>query len=253
MNQFGGIYSQYYDLLYEDKDYKNEVDYVSKRLGHDGVLKNLTLLDLGCGTGIHTREFSKRGLTCMGIDISEGMIEVAALQSEDLDSATYKVGDISDYHLSKNFNYIVSLFHVFSYLTSQEQVEGFFKSSSIHMQKDAILLFDYWNMDAVKIDPPIKREKNVENNNIKVNRQAIPRIDIDTNIVEINFNIEIYEKAVSKNHTFKEKHLMRFYSQSEIDFVATKYGFELIKHTKWLSDDAPSSDDWYACSSYRKK
>ena len=28
MDQFGDIYSQYYDLLYSDKDYDAEVDYI---------------------------------------------------------------------------------------------------------------------------------------------------------------------------------------------------------------------------------
>ena len=28
MRQFGDLYSQYYDLLYRDKDYAGEVDYV---------------------------------------------------------------------------------------------------------------------------------------------------------------------------------------------------------------------------------
>ena len=49
MSQFGDLYSQYYDLLYSDKDYTSEVDYV------DGLIRtnarnSKTLLDLGfCG------------------------------------------------------------------------------------------------------------------------------------------------------------------------------------------------------------
>ena len=52
MKQFGDLYSKYYDLLYEDKNYFDEVEYI------DFLIKKncqsaKTLLDMGCGTGKH--------------------------------------------------------------------------------------------------------------------------------------------------------------------------------------------------------
>jgi ubiquinone/menaquinone biosynthesis C-methylase UbiE len=40
-------------------------------------LKNKKLLDIGCGPGVHIKEYSKRGANCVGIDISDEMIKLA--------------------------------------------------------------------------------------------------------------------------------------------------------------------------------
>ena len=50
MKQFGNIYSQYYDLLYSDKDYAGEVDYIIKLIKENSN-EAKTLLDMGSGTG----------------------------------------------------------------------------------------------------------------------------------------------------------------------------------------------------------
>ena len=50
-------YSQYYDLLYRDKDYEREAAYIDALLRRHGVLgKNI--LELGSGTGRHARRLS---------------------------------------------------------------------------------------------------------------------------------------------------------------------------------------------------
>ena len=76
MNQFGNLYSQYYDLLYRDKDYLGEVEYIDK------LIKSLnketkTILDLGCGTGRHAEILCDKGYIVHGVDRSKEMLEVA--------------------------------------------------------------------------------------------------------------------------------------------------------------------------------
>ena len=76
MNQFGDLYSQYYDLLYSDKDYIGEVDYIDNLIKlHNKNVK--TLLDMGCGTGKHAELFYEKGYKVHGIDLSEDMLKIA--------------------------------------------------------------------------------------------------------------------------------------------------------------------------------
>ena len=49
-------YSQYYNLIYKDKDYETEVDYTHRLLTRFNSGKKL--LELGCGTGIHAYFFN---------------------------------------------------------------------------------------------------------------------------------------------------------------------------------------------------
>ena len=73
-------YAEYYDLLYRDKNYSKEVDYI------DQLIKKYypgskTILDLGCGTGRHALYLAKKGYEVTGIDGAKGMIDVAKQQS----------------------------------------------------------------------------------------------------------------------------------------------------------------------------
>ena len=69
-------YAPWYDLLYQDKDYASETSFVDEQLRRHGAGTG-TLLDLGCGTGVHAVEFARKGWTVTGIDLSPDMIRRA--------------------------------------------------------------------------------------------------------------------------------------------------------------------------------
>ena len=76
---------QWYELLFENygQKYDNEVftqgtmgecDFIEKEIGFD---KSLKILDVGCGTGRHAIELTKRGYNVTGIDLSESQLKRA--------------------------------------------------------------------------------------------------------------------------------------------------------------------------------
>ena len=60
MSQFGDLYSQYYDLLYSDKDYGKEVEYIDSLIKENSN-NTQTILDMGCGTGKHAELLCDKG------------------------------------------------------------------------------------------------------------------------------------------------------------------------------------------------
>ena len=57
-------YSYYYDLLYKDKNYEAEADYVkTKLLQQKQNIK--TILEFGSGTGRHAKLLAKKVLRCV--------------------------------------------------------------------------------------------------------------------------------------------------------------------------------------------
>jgi SAM-dependent methyltransferase len=69
-------YAAYYDLLYRDKDYAGEAEYVHRLIQrHRPGAK--TILELGSGTGRHACELAKRGYAVTGIERSPEMLEKA--------------------------------------------------------------------------------------------------------------------------------------------------------------------------------
>ena len=73
---------QWYELLFENYAQKydmenythgtiGECDFIEKEIRFD---KSLKILDVGCGTGRHAIELTKRGYQVTGIDLSESQL-----------------------------------------------------------------------------------------------------------------------------------------------------------------------------------
>ena len=88
-------YAQYYNLLYKDKNYRKEVDYVNQLIKQYSGKPNRTLLDIGCGTGNHDIWFAKKGYRVVGIDKARGMIDIARKRVTVGQRIEFYVSDIS--------------------------------------------------------------------------------------------------------------------------------------------------------------
>lgn len=60
-------YADYYDVLYSDKDYGAECDFLESIFGRYCNRPVRTILDLGCGTGGHTFVLAERGYQISGL------------------------------------------------------------------------------------------------------------------------------------------------------------------------------------------
>jgi len=54
-------YAEYYDLIYQDKDYEKEYDFIEEIFQNFSSNPVKTIFDGGCGTGGHAIPLAKRG------------------------------------------------------------------------------------------------------------------------------------------------------------------------------------------------
>jgi cyclopropane fatty-acyl-phospholipid synthase-like methyltransferase len=83
-----------------------------------GLKHHGSALDLACGTGRLTIALAKSGLPCIGLDVSESMLERAREKSEGLD-ISYRQGDMRDFHLNQKFDLITMAGNAFQAHRSQ--------------------------------------------------------------------------------------------------------------------------------------
>mgnify|MGYP001219585358 CR=1 FL=1 len=70
---FKKFYSKYYNLVYKNKNYQSEVNYISQILKSEKkYIKNI--LELGSGTGAHAIYLLKKGFNLTCVERSKDMI-----------------------------------------------------------------------------------------------------------------------------------------------------------------------------------
>jgi len=103
-----GEVGEWYDDLVQDKgsEYHQEVIFpsllplISKS---DGNIKDLNVIDLGCGQGVLTRQLAALGANCTGIDLAPSLISMAKKRGSEGKQIQYIKADITDL-LSNNNN-----------------------------------------------------------------------------------------------------------------------------------------------------
>lgn len=235
---FDQQYSRYYNLLYADKDYQKEVDYV------DSLLKKYqprtkTLLEYGSGTGGHGLLLNRKGYDVFGIERSKEMATVARSRG-----LACEVADIADFKLETRFDACISLFHVISYINSNDSLIRVFQNTKSHLHPGGLFIFDVWFTPAVLHQVPETRVKKIENEEIEVLRIATATMDALTNIVGVHYHIIQKDKASGQYSEFKETHNMRHFGIPEVDLVAKQTGFSLITSEAFLSGEVPSKLTW---------
>lgn len=244
MRQYGSLYSSYYDLLYSEKDYAAEVEYIISLIKAN-CKKSKSLLDMGCGTGKHAALFCEKGFLVHGIDLSKEMLKIAeSRRIGQKERLSFSHSSIQDLKLNKKFDIVTSLFHVMSYQNSNEELLKAFIAAKIHLNEEGVFIFDFWYGPAVLLDKPVTRVKRLENENIKVTRIAEPLIHADQNTVDVNYDIFIEDKKSKQFIEKKELHKMRFLFDTELEIICSQLGFEILQKYDWMSLKKPDLNSW---------
>ena len=250
-----GSYSRYYNLLYKDKNYSGEVEYVR------GIIQRhspdaRTILDLGCGTGRHDFLLAEIGYEVSGVDMSQEMLEVANNRRSSLIAHRgladplapfFLQGDIRSIRLEKTFDVVISLFHVMSYLTGNQDLSDAFATVQAHLKPGGIFIFDCWYGPAVLADRPVVRIKRLEDDEIELTRIVEPVMLPNQNLVELNYQILARDKKSGAVEEVRETHRMRYLFRQELELLAQKPGMSIVEASEWMTGKEPGLETFGVC------
>ncbi len=244
MNPFGQ-YAAYYDLLYQDKDYQAEADYVANHM-RQVAPEASHILEFGSGTGRHGHLLAQKGYHLMGLERSEEMLARARenLLSPLPGSFTCRLGDIQETAVDQTFDAVIALFHVISYQTTNEAALATFRNAARHLKKGGVFLFDVWYTPAVLTQRPTVRVKRIENAQFRLTRVAEPELLPNENIVKVRYTIFMENKGTGFLSSFEETHLMRHFSLPELNLFAAEAGFAPLHAEEFLTGASPSEETW---------
>ncbi|HSD85058.1 MAG TPA: class I SAM-dependent methyltransferase [Anaerolineae bacterium] len=248
MTVFGG-YARYYDLLYRDKDYRGETEFVERliRLHAPGARR---VLELGCGTGIHGIMLAEQGYEIVGLDRSEDMLSTAAQRVAGLSQAIAKRvrfirGDVRDFQVEGRFDAVVSLFHVLSYQLTNDDLRAVFSQVKDHLAPGGVFIFDCWYGPAVLTDRPTVRVKRFADASTSVTRIAVPTLHPNLNRVDIQYQLFVKDNGSGTVEELSELHQMRYLFRPELELLAEAAGLRIESCGAWMSDREPDFSTWY--------
>lgn len=178
-------------------------------------VRRQSLLHLGCGAGGHDF-FFKRYYTVMGVDISEGMLEIARKTNPEV---VYIKGDMRNVIPGKKFDVVVIPDSIM-YMTTTEDLEAVVRNASAHLKKDGLFLVVAHMKDDFR------------NNNFAYSAQ---KGDLHITVLENNHIVSVntYEAVFTylirngSELTIKhEVHTLGLFSYLQWREIFDKYGFE---------------------------
>jgi len=235
-------YADYYDLVYQDKDYERECDFIESLWQKYGEKPVRSVLNVGCGTGGHDIPLALKGYEIHGMDLSPKMIELATEKARDRGvDVLFTNQDISCFKAPKRYDAVISMFATMGYLTTNESLLEAFRSIRCCLEKGALFTSEVWYGPAVLTQRPESRVKTVYLAGQRIYRIADPVLESVNNVVRVDYVI----LHPYLNKEFKESHRMRYFFIPELALIARQGGFELVKALQVLSaDEAPSLSSW---------
>lgn len=248
MSRVFDVYARYYNLLYREKDYAAEADYVAGYIRRHAPAAR-RILELGCGTGGHAEHLARLGYTVHGVDLSEAMLARAearksTLSAEAAGRLSFGIGDVRTVRTGETYDVVISLFHVMSYQNSDADLSAAFDTAFTHLQPGGVLLFDFWYGPAVLMQKPEVRIKRLTDDEIDVIRIAEPVMHVNTNVVDVNYTVFITTRNTGKVEQVYETHRMRYFFLPELYQHFDRCGFKPLGTFEWLGDMAPGEKSW---------
>ncbi len=132
--------AKYYDLIYSNKPYSEDVKYQNSLIKKYKKSKGKDFLEVACGTGRYLEIYEKK-YDCVGIDLNEGMLSVAKKRVK---KAKLLQGNMIDFKLNKQFDVIVCLFSSIGYIHKISDLNKTVQNFADHLKPGGVIIISPW-------------------------------------------------------------------------------------------------------------
>lgn len=136
---FAYVYDEYMDNI----PYTEWSSYLIELLKEQGIKGEMSVADLGCGTGTVTLILDNEGYDCVGIDNSEEMLTIASEKMyESGQQVIYSLQDMRDFELPYEMDAMISICDSMNYITTKEDLTNVFKCVYVGLAEGGVFIFD---------------------------------------------------------------------------------------------------------------
>lgn len=138
---------EYYRMMIlRNKDAAKQVKFI---LDNINISHNIDILDMCCGYGRHSFEFSNFGHTVLGVDYSKQLINIAKKKLKNNDKVDFVVKDIRYYDSLKKFDLVVCLFVSLGYFNNEDN-ERSLRNLCSSVKQNGYLVLELYNPNTIE-------------------------------------------------------------------------------------------------------
>jgi SAM-dependent methyltransferase len=234
-NKFG----KYYDTLYDRFiDYKLDCDFFEKlfKRHYKSSTNVLKILDLGCGTGNHAIEFARRGYEVTAVDISNTCIESAQRKlsfNKDLEGiVNFKQEDLRFIDYNHEFDLIMAIFGVISYIPEPENLENIFSRIRRSIKPGGLFIGEFWHKPGVPDEFEFTTRSGKSSENLELNRTAKGKRLEGTNTIKVDMEFTLKNAKTGEDlEHFTEIHHLRSFDLNEFEALLNSSSFKMLDFT----------------------
>lgn len=135
-------FSYFYDKLTSNISYKQRAEYFDMLIKKHNGTQNL-LLDLACGTGSLSEEFSRMGYDVIGVDASEEMLNEALDKKFDSGlNIQYLCQDMTELDMFGTIDVTICALDSINHLKSIDDITKTFQKVSLFCEPNGLFIFD---------------------------------------------------------------------------------------------------------------
>jgi SAM-dependent methyltransferase len=237
-------YAAVYDLLYQEKDYDAECDFLEEAFRRWAGRRVRRILDLGCGTAGHAVRLAKRGYEVLGVDRSPSMLAEAHHKTSAAgltERLKFVQADVADLPVGDSFDAVICMFAVLSYQTNDEQLSGLLRSARLSLPEGGLFVADFWFGPAVVAQRPETRTKILNGGCGHTIRTAIPVWNTAEHSVQVNYQVLQYRDR-SLTDEIRETHSLRYFFLPELQEQLASADFQVAHVCSFPTLEEPASD-----------
>lgn len=245
-----GKYQEYYDkLCCGKKNYSSEIERIKELFHKNSALDLNKILEVGCGTGNHTKELLKIVNRVVANDVDPEMLTVAKRKLEGGNVEFFQ--DLSEIK-EKDFPLCVMMWHVINYFPDVRTMNKIFYEISKRLQKGGLFIFDMWNGVAVIRDLPGNSINDIEVDEDQILHTLEGKTDLMKQETNIKNTIRVYRNKQELD-SFSEEVIHYIWTVKTVKDVLAMHGLRLIKVVKIKDYETPANeDDWKVLLIVRK-
>ncbi len=239
------LFYKYYDVLFESKNYAEEVASVLKIAAEAWPYPVEKVLEIGCGTGSHTLELAKRVNEVTALDTDKTMIHLAQskIKGKRAKNIEFFHGPIEQLTQKPDFDLTLALFNVVTYIPNEQAIASFLQSVRRHLKKGGGFIFDCWNGTAAIKNPPVHKriEKAIGSQRIVCN--LTPQTDFKKKITTLTYSLVVFEQANGKTNSDEFIFDQKLWTPLELQNQLKKADFKLLNICQPFQPQAKATDD----------